>query len=684
MKFKKIGTMMLLILVSVSILSMLLMTFISYRSSEKIIQNQVRQNMEAELRSQENAIQLKMQKISTIASQIAKNVETTYKTASLSQYEEYLGKVIFESDIVIGSGIWFEPFVYNGNEKYVGPYVYKDGDKALTTYEYSNAEYDYFNYDWYKIAKSDSKQPTYSELYYDDALGTTLSTCIAPIYDKKGNFIGAISIDLEITAIQKMMDEVKVGEKGSAFLLTPDGLYITNHDVSKIMNENIANSSNKSLSELGKELLGKESGSKVFSEDGVKYYSYYTTIKDLGWKLMLQIPKAEVDRPVNELLMKLIFISMAVIILTILVIILQVRYITRNIGKVRNFASRLAEGDFTISELDIKSNNELGEMGSALNHMLAANTSMIKMIVKDSSQINHASEVLKDSTDQLAHNYQRMESAIKEINENIMSTGAATEEVNASVEEVNASIIYLSQEITKSYDMSVDIKKRAGDIENKSSNSYQQATGLVSEKEKNLDLSIENAKIIDNIGIMAEAISKIAEQVNLLSLNASIEAARAGEHGKGFAVVANEIGKLAYQTSATVNEIKSTVDQVQRAMDDLVGNAKELLSFITKTVTPDYKMFVDVAKQYGSDAKDIEESVTRIVRMTGNMERVIGEVGEAIQNITEGTQNTASNTSNINSDMAVVTGLIESIADMVTKEKEISDNLNVLVSKFRI
>ena len=96
---------------------------------------------------------------------------------------------------------------------------------------------------------------------------------------------------------------------------------------------------------------------------------------------------------------------------------------------------------------------------------------------------------------------------------------------------------------------------------------------------------------------MANVISEIADQINLLSLNASIEAARAGEAGKGFAVVASEIGSLATSTAEAVGQIQNTISQVQNAFDSLTKDAQNMLGFVVNDVTPDYSNFVEVAKK---------------------------------------------------------------------------------------
>ncbi|MDF2540724.1 MAG: rane assosiated methyl-accepting chemotaxis protein with hamp domain [Herbinix sp.] len=684
MKARKIGTKMLTILLSVSLLSLVLLSSVSYVSSKAVIEKQIQLNMNSELEAQVNEILIRTNEIKTMASQIARNVELTYQTLTLKQYEDILSKIIFENDLAYGSGIWFEPFVYNKEEKYVGPYIYKEGNASVVTYDYSNEEYDYFNYDWYKNAAKDSKEPVFSELYFDPTLNVTMSTCTVPMYNSNDEFIGVVTVDMNITSIQELINSLIIGEQGKVSLYTKGGIYITHEDPSKVMNASILEDKNETFNSMGQTLIQDENGKGHVTEDGIRYNTYFSNVEDHDWKIMIQIPESEINQPLKALLLKLGSISFLSLLLLMVIILLQVRYLTKNIKKVNSFALRLADGDFTTEEISIDSKDEFGQMGQALNKMLVQNKSVIHMILEQSKNITIVSRQMEDTTNHLTVNYDTIEDAIKSINEDMMSSSAATEEVNASVEEVNASINILSQETADSYDMATAIKGRATEVQRRSTSSFEQAMILTTENEKNLNRSMEEAKIVESIGIMASTISRIAEQVNLLSLNASIEAARAGEQGKGFAVVAKEIGKLASLTTNTVKEITHTTDKVENAFSHLMENAKQLLVFIQEVVTPDYRTFVEVGNQYELDAKHIQETATKISDMTGNIERIMNEVTEAIQGIAAEAESTAASSSNIIQNMEKVSQEIANIEKAVEKEKVMSDDLDQVVSKFKL
>jgi len=248
--------------------------------------------------------------------------------------------------------------------------------------------------------------------------------------------------------------------------------------------------------------------------------------------------------------------------------------------------------------------------------MMTENRSVIKSISGDSVQITQAGEALKETSGVLTANFNNISRSINEISEFMMSSSATTEELNASVEEVNSSINILSQETNRSHEMALIIKERAEEVEKHSTRSFTEAAELAAANEIQIRQGMEDAKIVESIGAMAEVISQIADQVNLLSLNASIEAARAGEHGKGFAVVAKEIGSLASQTSTAISEIKQTNAKVLEAFQTMIQNSNQMLNFIKDRVTPDYETFLKVAAQYGQDANDIQSIVSKMTLLS--------------------------------------------------------------------
>ncbi len=675
---KMLGT-----ILPIIIIAMVLTTIISSNTSNKLITAQFNQRMNAELSSQEGIMNEYLHSVSNMSAAIARLTESSYKVTKMEDYEKILENIISDNDIVLGSGLWFEPYAYDPQSEYMGPYVYKDGGEIVVTYDYSNADYDYFTQEYYTMTK-DITEPKFTDPYYDDVSGLVMSTCATPII-VNGKFIGCVTVDIELSAITGIIDNLKVGETGTAMLLTEGGTYLAGVDTSKVANnENITSESNSSLAALGNLVVSSDSGASVYQEGKITYDVFYRTLAATGWKLIIQMDQAEMKAPIKKLASTLAVVAAFALIFTIAVVLALVLSITKVIHDVRAFSTSLSQGDFSIEPLNVKSKDELGLMSKALNTMFSNNKNVIATISDQAKEVDASAVTLNDGVAILNEKFDDIQKFMNDVNESMLTTSAATQEVNASVEEVLANANMLAGETDETHNMAIEIRSRAKDVGENSRKAYDSATELAAKFEKELQVSMENAKVVNNIEILASAISEIAEQINLLSLNASIEAARAGEAGRGFAIVASEIGKLAENTSQSVQQIQATTGDVQTAFAQLSNQATLLIDFLKDTVAPDYANFVDVAKQYGSDAAAIDSSSDKLAVMADTIKNIMSEVAQAVQSIAEATENTTELSSNILQAVEDVSGNVDDISELAKKQNDVSDSLNEVVGKFKI
>lgn len=641
--------------------------------------------MQSELKANVNSINDYLNQVETTATNIAHVVGASYQSTEIDTYGVAITDIIRGNDLILGSGIWFEPNVYDSQQKYVGPYWHKDGDKTELSYEYSNADYDYFNQEYYKLAASGGKKVIITDPYFDPALNTTMASCTAPIYDPNGKFVGAVTVDMQLSDINSLIQSIRVGKNGTAMLTSASGTYLCGTDADKVTNGvNITQDENQSLAAAGATMISNERGNVTYVEGKDTYNLYYDKVPDLNWVIMIKMPQSELEEPIVALNAKLLQLSGVALVLCVAAVLLQVTAIASGLKRVKKFAGSLAEGDFTIKPLKAKSRDELGQMSSSLNHMFNSNKSVIEEISEQAGSVTDASIRLNAASDDLLHQFGDIKDYMGDVDKAMMSSSAATEEVNASMSEVNSSVEVLAEETGKSSKMASEIMERARVIEKNSRDAYESATVISKQREQDLVLAVENAKVVEKIGDMARIISNTASQINLLSLNASIEAVRAGEQGRGFAVVAREIGKLAKDTSDIVKEIEGTIEDVQKAFAMMLDGSESTLRFLKETVTPDYNNFVDVGQQYGRDAVSIEEISNEIAEMAENISHVMQEVRDAIQNVSESVQTTAGNSNMVLSTVEKAYDVVTDISKMSEKQERIAEELNTVVSGFKL
>ena len=688
MKKLSLRAKMLLCILPVMAVAMIVLTYIAATSSRDAIRSATTTEMQQTLQANVNSVDGNLEIIRVTADNIAEMVSTSYRFVQMDNYKETITKIINQNDSILGAGLWFEPNTFDANEKYIGPYWYKEGNSVVETWDYSNAEYDYFNQEYYLNAKGLSQgNAVITDPYYDATSGKIMSSCSAPIYDN-GVFVGCVTVDMELTNIDDMVSSIKVGKTGKAILTSASGVYIYTDDSDKVSSgANILDDTNAGLVNTAKSMLANESGFGMGGYDddsGKGIVLTYTTIPDVNWKMAISMNEEEMDETVNSLLWTLIIICIVALVIGAIIIWIFVLSISKSINNVKQFASVLASGDFTIDKINNNRGDELGQMSDSLNEMFENNKDVITKISHGSIEVSETSNGLANMASELSNQFTSIQGNISGVNDAMMSSGAATEEVNASVEEVNASVHQLAAETEKTSSEATDIKSRAREIEKESKSAYDYAINIAEQREADLIEANEKAKVVDQIGTLADTIAEIADQINLLSLNASIEAARAGDAGKGFAVVASEINKLASSTSEAVEQIRETIDGVQEAFGTLSSSSGELLSFIKETVTPDYDKFVTVAKQYGDDAGSFGDSSENIAQMVENIRASMEEVSKAIQNIAESTQDTADLSSRVNDSVMVAADVVSNVNDMTSKQEAVAGTLEEIVGRFKL
>ena len=686
-KIFSIEAKILLGVIPITAAAMIIMTAFSGNRASHIIMGQVNQTAQATLDSNINKMVDELDEVRSYAITEASFVGSTYKSVKEDEYGEVFTEIINSNDMILGSGLWFEPNVYDASKKYCGPYWTKADGKVTLTREYETDEYDYLNQEYYTNAKALKQgEAKITDPYYDASSGLIMSTCSAPIYDGD-TYIGCVTVDIELSTLQNIVSEIKMGKSGGAMLVSSDGTYISSPDTDKVNNAvKIQEDPEASLAKAGSEIMKSDKGIAFYDRSGtrLRLSMFFQSVPEVNWKLVLYLAQGEIKEQGTQLATQLVIILCIALAIVATITVLLVKSITRQLKKVTVFAGELSKGDFTVKRLDKGANDELGQMSASLNDMYDSNRNVIKQISDESERITEASGNLSNMAGKLTDEFDKIKTNMSAVNDNMMSQGAATEEVNASVEDVNASVQTLAGETDRSTASVVDIEKRAAEIEKSSREAYENATKLVEARRGELEEANEKSKVVAEIGNLANSIADIAEQINLLSLNASIEAARAGEHGRGFAVVASEINKLAESTKEAVVKIQETISGVQDAFASLSDSSNALIDFLDKTVTPDYDNFVNVGKPYGDDARSFGEATDNIKNMVDTISMAMDEVSKAIQNIAESTQETAEHSSDITNSINEVGEVVDTVGEMSENQQEIAKSLDGAISGFKL
>ncbi|WP_026885744.1 methyl-accepting chemotaxis protein [Clostridium beijerinckii] len=357
--------------------------------------------------------------------------------------------------------------------------------------------------------------------------------------------------------------------------------------------------------------------------------------------------------------------------------------ISRKIKKILVFAEAIGSGDLTKS-IEVESRDEVGNLSKALNTAKENIKNLIIQITNSSSDISATSEELSATTEEISSQMEVVNQSTEQISKRTQDLSATTQEVTTSAEEIGANTNMLEKNASNATISVNEIKKRAIDIKDKALKNIEQGNLIYDENRENILKAIENSKVVGEVKMMADSIGTIAEQTNLLALNAAIEAARAGEQGKGFAVVADEVRKLAEQSSAAVANIQNMVSQVQIAVGSLSKSGQDVLDFMSNNVKPSYRFLMDTGIQYEKDAEFMNDIIEEFAAASKKMNQVVMQVGGSIQNVSEVAQESATGSDEILRSVNEITFAITDIAKSSQSQAELAQKLNNMIQKFNI
>ncbi len=357
-------------------------------------------------------------------------------------------------------------------------------------------------------------------------------------------------------------------------------------------------------------------------------------------------------------------------------------WIARRLKKINSLAERIGQGDLTFT-LKAKNNDEIGRMTKALNEAVSKMNNLIATVITETTHISSSGNELSAISEELFATMETVKDNTAKITNRACDLGASSQEVSASMEDINAKTENLRVQAEKQKDSAREITSRAIAIKEKGITSAQHAQEMYQINSEKLKAALEKSEIVDEINSMAKFIEEIANQTNLLSLNASIEAARAGEHGRGFAVVAEEIRKLAEQSNASAVEIKKLVHQVRDAFMHVQISSNDVLHYLNNEVKPDYDEFVRAGISYEKDAKLIDTIAEEFLYSTKIMDQTISEVKDAMEGVSVTAQEAITDTEEILGNVNQTTLAVSEVNEAVQKQADIILSINSLIKQFK-
>ena len=510
-------------------------------------------------------------------------------------------------------------------------------------------------------------KPNVGSVVISRATGRVVCTAACPIYASTGKEITGVAVmAMEIKYLTDTVDDIKVSKSGYAYILDRSGLYITHPVKEKILKENI--SVIKGMETLVAESGGGKSGVVEYIRDGIPRTATFAPVPITGWTVVNSVPAEELYA--SAYLTRNVIASIGVIFLVLASVFFFffARNATRPLIDLVGAAQKIAAGDLAVEATAQNRQDEIGMLARAFTGMIQSLKDKAQIAQKiaagdltvEAAPLSDADALGNAFSTMVAKNRQQ----IQEILEGVNVLASSGSEIMASVSQLTSGAAETStavsettttvEEVKQTTDVSSQKAKHVAELGQKSVEISQ--TGLKSiedtvngmnrikeQVESIADMVVRLSEQSQAIGEIIATVNDLAEQSNLLAVNASIEAAKAGEQGKGFAVVAQEIRSLAAQSKQATTQVRNILFDVQKAISSAVM-ATELGS---KAVEEGVRLSTQAGEAIDVLAQSVTESTNAAIQIAASsQQQLIGmdQVVSAMENIREAALQMASST----------------------------------------
>jgi len=391
----------------------------------------------------------------------------------------------------------------------------------------------------------------------------------------------------------------------------------------------------------------------------------------------------DIEKQSKEMRMRILVLSIVAVCVGIIISLIVSQRISKSIIKLNTSIRQLANGELDHERLELKSHDEIGDLFQSTNQMSDNLRDLMTKVSNLAEQVTSRSQSLNQSAYEVKSGAEQVNTTMEEL-----STGAESQAERANELSTMMATFKTLLEKANSDGLSVGESSRAviemtnqgTSLMEKSTAQMEQIDGIVNEAvEKMVGLDEQTKEISQLVSV----IQNIADQTNLLSLNASIEAARAGESGKGFAVVANEVRKLAEQVSDSIGNITNVVTNIQTESNNVALSLQDGYHEVILGT----KQIKETGETFHNITQAIDDVTVNIQSVSHRLEQILHnnvEINEAVSEIAAISEQSAAGIEETSASSEQTSSSMEKVANSTQELSEQASKLREVVSHFKL